>query len=114
MAAGVGDGIQDVPKTIAGLKDVVDIDAGGSASCARLKDGAVKCWGRYDFGAGVDAPKTPVEVPWLRDVTRLALGMFHSCALGGDGAVLCWGENQRGELGDGTNDNRSTAVPVRW
>jgi hypothetical protein len=114
MAAGVGDGIQDVPKTIARLKDVVDIEAGGSASCARLHDGAVKCWGRYDFGAGMDAPKVPVPVPWLRGVSRLALGMFHSCALGGDGAVLCWGENQHGELGDGTNDKSSTAVRVRW
>jgi alpha-tubulin suppressor-like RCC1 family protein len=114
MAAGVGDGIQEVPKTIPGLKDVVDIDAGGSASCARLRDGAVKCWGRYDFGAGMDAPKVPALVPWLHGVARLALGMFHSCALGSDGTVLCWGENQHGELGDGTNDNRSTAVRVSF
>ena len=114
MGAGNGDGIQDVPKAVAGLKDAVDIDAGGSASCARLRGGAVKCWGRYDFGSGMDAARTPVEVPWLRGVTSLALGMFHSCAVGAGGEVLCWGENKDGELGDGTNDARSVAAPVRW
>ena len=88
MGAGNGDGIQDLPP-VAGLKDVVDIDAGGSASraasvVARSRLGPL----RLRLGHG--RARTPVEVPWLRGVTSLALGMFHSCAVGAGGEVLCW------------------------
>jgi alpha-tubulin suppressor-like RCC1 family protein len=45
-------------------------------------------------------------------VTALAASEKHTCALETTGAVLCWGENDRGQLGDGTNSDASTPVTV--
>ncbi|MBK7322573.1 MAG: S-layer homology domain-containing protein [Candidatus Microthrix sp.] len=42
-----------------------------------------------------------------------AAGDLHSCALKHDaGTVSCWGSNTDGQLGDGTNANRSTPTTV--
>ncbi len=41
----------------------------------------------------------------------LAVGEQHACVLL-DGGVKCWGRNIWGELGDGTNQDRSSPVPV--
>ena len=41
----------------------------------------------------------------------IAAGAEHTCALKGE-QVYCWGRNQYGELGDGTNTNRTTPTPV--
>ncbi len=45
-------------------------------------------------------------------VTQIACGDFHSCALSSDGTVRCWGRNKSGELGDGTDTDRSTPTRV--
>ena len=44
-------------------------------------------------------------------VTSLAMGNHHTCALIVNGEVKCWGQNTRGNLGDGTIENRN--VPDR-
>ncbi len=43
---------------------------------------------------------------------QVACGDFHSCALKTDGTVDCWGRNKSGELGDGTDVDRSTPTRV--
>ncbi|KQR10619.1 hypothetical protein [Deinococcus sp. Leaf326] len=43
----------------------------------------------------------------------IAAGLNHSLALTTDGEVQSWGANQFGQLGDGTNTNRTTPVFVR-
>jgi len=40
-------------------------------------------------------------------------GYIHSLALMSDGTVWAWGENNYGQLGDGTNTNRTTPVQVQ-
>jgi len=42
----------------------------------------------------------------------LSIGDQNACALFGSGAVKCWGNNQSGQLGDGTETNRSRPVDV--
>lgn len=37
----------------------------------------------------------------------------HTCAVTDDGKVWCWGKGPRGELGDGTMEDRGVPVPVR-
>lgn len=41
----------------------------------------------------------------------VAVADSHSCAIGTDGTLWCWGNNFRGQLGDGTNDDRG--IPTR-
>lgn len=70
------------------------VDCGDFATCARLSDGTVQCWGGDDEGelgdgGGPDQSK-PRPVPGLAGVERVALGASMGCAVRG-GSVLCWG-----------------------
>jgi hypothetical protein len=56
--------------------------------------------------------RRPAIVPGLADVVQIALGFHHACARLRDGDLRCWGDNLDGQLGDGTNDDRSTPTPV--
>jgi alpha-tubulin suppressor-like RCC1 family protein len=42
----------------------------------------------------------------------VALGGGHSCALSSEGQAYCWGLNGSGQLGDGTNVERLSPMPV--
>ena len=42
----------------------------------------------------------------------IAAGAFHTCVLGTSGAAKCWGSNLHGQIGDGTQTSRLTAVSV--
>ena len=48
----------------------------------------------------------------LRGVVQIQGGQGHSCARLANGGLKCWGGNGIGQLGDGTNINRRTAVDV--
>jgi len=104
------------------LSDVVEVRTGAASTCARRVDGTVTCWGANSFGQlggalpiGPGVVGDPVVVtdgtaPIV--ATALSLGFFSACALGTSGDVFCWGLNGRGQLGDGTQENRNVAVRV--
>ncbi len=52
------------------------------------------------------------EVQNALGVVQIAVGAEHSCAVTSSGDVRCWGNNSLGQLGDGTNENRSVATSV--
>jgi alpha-tubulin suppressor-like RCC1 family protein len=52
----------------------------------------------------------PVAAPAQRHAT-IAAGVSHTCALV-RGAVYCWGSNAHGQLGDGTDVDRTDPAPV--
>ncbi len=93
------------------------VSGGDGHTCAKLKDGPVKCWGdnsQGQLGSGADfstVAKLPVPVVQLTDANRVCSGYKHSCAVRLDGTVACWGFNLNGQLGDGNTSSRS-AVPV--
>ncbi len=100
-----------------------EVGAGAGLGCVRYAaTNRVQCWGDNDVGAvgagviggGPREAATDVSLSEggpLVNVTSLALHAAHVCALYGDGGnVRCWGANGRGQLGDGTTTNRSSAV----
>jgi alpha-tubulin suppressor-like RCC1 family protein len=120
-------------RPVPGLRDVVQLEAGLAATCARTAHGEVWCWGSNFFGhLGVrDVDKLvphssyvtipgdphdrysprPLRVEGLPPVRQLSVGATHACAITDDGVVYCWGSNAAGQLGDGTTERR--ALPVR-
>ena len=95
------------------------IATSGSLSCALLIDGKVKCWGGRGYGGEVGdgtfvGYKTvPVFVTNLEaKAIQISTGYNYACALLVTGVVKCWGWNGNGQLGDGTNIERGSPVPV--
>jgi alpha-tubulin suppressor-like RCC1 family protein len=97
------------------------VSVGDGFSCI-LVQGAVECVGGGSLGqlgnGGFSSSSNPVQVSGLdHGVTTLAAGYGHACAIvtGDDGVARagCWGENDHGQLGDGTLNNRATPVFVK-
>ncbi|GLY96204.1 hypothetical protein [Actinoplanes sp. NBRC 103695] len=95
---------QDEPVRVTdatGLTDpVVDIAAGGDATCAATADGVAWCWGAGDRGQLGDGTGTdvvrPVRVSTNVTVRQIAVGKQQSCAVDEDGRAACWGRTASG------------------
>ena len=111
---------------VPGVTTGIGVDAGSYHACALLATGTVNCWG--DNGSGqlgrgvrsgaatidpvdgigpdglVMGGVAPALVPDLNQVAGLATGFQHTCARKTGGTVFCWGENNRLQLGMGTNE----------
>ena len=94
------------------------IVAGDSVNCARLRSGAVRCWGNNSFGTlgvgdevcrqqgeagcaraleqGIDEP---VQSLGQRFIVELQLNQAHACALDNRGQLSCWGRNDQSRAG---------------
>lgn len=59
------------------------------------------------------AATTDGEGASLGVAIEIAVGGYHTCAIVDGGEVQCWGWNDRGAVGDGTTDDRTTPVRVR-
>lgn len=119
--------VHPVPVKVEAPEGIVALVSGGSQGLALLEDGTVWSWGRDDVGqlgdgdehgtragiviqahAGREYPVRPVpaQVLGLQDVTFVAAGGGHSLAVTKDGALYGWGSNDRGQVGDGTQEHR--------
>ncbi|MBI2806017.1 MAG: Ig-like domain-containing protein [Planctomycetes bacterium] len=116
----LGDGTttaRSTPVSVSGLTGVKGIAAGSAHSLAVLTDGTVRAWGLNNtaqMGDGTAATNrlTPVVVSGLANVRSLSGGQNHSLAVLNDGTAFSWGFNAQGQLGDGTNVQRTTPVQV--
>ena len=87
------------------------ITTGYYHTCVLFDHGAVRCWGRNDYGqlgyGHTNDIRTSLipNVPLGATAVDISAGYEHTCALLDTGAVRCWGRNRYGELGYGhTND----------
>jgi alpha-tubulin suppressor-like RCC1 family protein len=117
----LGDGTtteRHTPVPVVGLSNGgAAIVAGYDHTCALTGAGAVKCWGRNNYGQLGDGTLTDrhtrIPVTGLSSgVAAIASGEAHTCAVTDANAVKCWGYNGDGQLGDNSTTDRHTPVPV--
>ncbi|GMH13096.1 hypothetical protein Nepgr_014937 [Nepenthes gracilis] len=98
------------PVEVSGLhKEIKQISAGYSHSCAITVDGELYMWGKNSngqLGLGKSAPKVvpqPIKVDSLTGITvkMVALGSEHTIAVTDEGVALSWGGGGFGRLGHG-------------
>lgn len=101
-------------------RSALDLAAGSFFTCARLDDGAAKCWGTNGFGQlgvgdtqdrGDSLGEMGAALPTLdmgpgRTIVQLSAGGNHACARLDNGQLKCWGRNLEGQLGLGDSANR--------
>jgi alpha-tubulin suppressor-like RCC1 family protein len=122
---------RDTFTVVAGLRGVVDIDAGDGHSIAVTAEGGLYTWGYVSFlarikahfdseeeaighGGGEDTQRlvpTKVTGGGIGEavVVQVAAGDFHSMALTAAGQLWTWGYGEKGQLGHGGKEN--LAVP---
>ena len=124
-AGQLGDGSftdRSTPVDVVGLSSGVSmITAGFQHTCALTTAGAVKCWGRNNWGQTGNNDVNNQQFATPVDVIGLGAGVVAVdadvgdtiCALLATGAVKCWGLNANGDVGDGTSGtNRRQPVDV--
>ena len=116
----LGDGTTNQARTpvhAASLSGMTAIAAGGYHSAAVKSDGTLWSWGSGlygELGIGSQAQiwPTPTQATGVTAAAAVGAGGNHTLVLLGGGTVLACGLNIYGQLGDGTNNDRSVAVPV--
>jgi hypothetical protein len=101
---------------VTGLANAAQLTASDLHTCARLTDGALRCWGyngNGQLGDGTTANRTtPVAVSGIANATQVSTFYRTTCAALADQTVRCWGDNGNGQVGDGTAVDRNVPVPV--
>lgn len=101
----IGDGPGETPASAGDVDlggEAISVDVSSDHSCAALRDGTVRCWGRggakLGYGDGdvddVGRVITPAQrgvVDVGGQVVQIAAGNDNTCALLANGAVRCWG-----------------------
>ena len=121
----LGDGTTDtayIPEVINAAaeelsgKNITQISAGHSHSCALDDAGKAYCWGKNSNGQLGDGTNTnslrPVAVASAQIFTRISAGQDHTCAVTNTGAAYCWGLNGNGQLGNNSTTASSSPVEV--
>ncbi len=93
------------------------VESGADHTCAISADGEVWCWGanaKGQLGDGrMENRSVPAAVAALTErAVMLAAGDSFTCALTEAGGVKCWGWNIRGQMGDGTFEDRALPADV--
>lgn len=78
------------------------------SGCFLPSNGTLWCWGSSEIVPSVP----PVQVGSSTSWRSVGLGRGHACALQQDGSLWCWGDNNRGQLGSGSNTYEPTPVRI--
>ena len=96
------------------------ISAGWGNTCAVDENNDLYCWGAgkyYDeYSGSSDYSSVPVKMDMGEAadsvIAEIDSGQHYTCFIDEAGTVYCWGENNKGELGDGTDIYRESPVRV--
>jgi alpha-tubulin suppressor-like RCC1 family protein len=88
------------------------ITAGQFSACLALESNATWLWRDQSGNAGQLSPDYPHRITGLPSVASVSAGERYLAVLAADGTVWTWGDNAIGQLGDGTNINRSIPAAV--
>jgi len=106
------------------LENVKAISAGWTHNVALKNDGTVWGWGsnfECQLGNGANCTgytayaqrvASPDGQGYFTGVVGISAGCAQNLAVKSDGTVWAWGNNEHGELGDGTTENRTRPVQV--
>ena len=115
----VGSSLTPIPVDLGEEQSAKAIASGGDHTCALLNNHSLKCWGQNDAGQlgdgsgdPVQNSPTPVALGTNRRAKAITAGRAHTCAILDDDTLWCWGKNGVGQLGDKSNDDRNTPVPI--
>jgi alpha-tubulin suppressor-like RCC1 family protein len=114
----VGGNTNNTPQLIPGTRRWQQLVAGYTHRCGVNLAQVAFCWGENSWGqlgnGTTTSSDTPQRVAGGLEFQAVTIGTAgeHTCGLTEDGRVYCWGLNRSGQLGDGTNTNRSRPVEV--
>ncbi len=112
------------PTQVAGLTNIIDIQAGPDYGMALEADGTVWIWGNNEFGIRADGIISTTEtsvfhVTAMSEVIGIAAGHYHISVLKSDGTIWSWGKNSsygtnfaNGMLGNGSIVDSPVPVQV--
>ncbi len=95
------------------------VSAGSQHTCVLRETGIVTCFGfngNGELGGGRDEFGLIADrglVTGLPSAIKVTSGANHNCALSVSREAYCWGRNHLGQLGDGSDTTRPSAVKVR-
>ena len=95
------------------LNNLAEVQVGEAHSCGRLKNGTIWCWGSN----GAFVSQTPAQILKTNSSPLVGIQLTvgsgsHSCILDSSRKIYCWGSNSFGQLGDGSQNSRTTASLV--
>lgn len=112
--------VPDEPMIVDTTNDWVRVAAGDRHTCAIKREQPLYCWGRGDSGQlglpNVETSAAPTRVHESLRFRELALGAAHSCGIDATSrlGMYCWGQNDRGQLGAGNTEPRTTPVKIEF
>ena len=106
------------PRLVLGSLEVARVSAGGLVTCAETTANRTFCWGynqegQLGIGFTTDTVVSrPTEIVGPLRFTQVSVGGLHGCGRTASDTTYCWGNNEKGQLGDGTTDNRYSPTQV--
>lgn len=89
------------------MRGATSLAAGNTFECGVI-EGEVRCPGGRTGSVQLSSAALALPEP----AVEVAAGSSHACARTASGEVYCWGENQWGQLGDGSLEDRDAPVHV--
>ena len=105
------------PVLVSCSASLVQVIAGNTSSYGLDNNGEVWAWGANNYGQLANFTNIDTSIPSLIlggiQFSKISVGMDHIIGIrSSDGSLWAWGYNDKGQLGDGTTNSRSSPVAV--